>query len=152
MKTIERQIEVRAPLGAVYDQWTRFEDFPLFMEDVYAVQQLDGSHIRWLAGFAGAERTWDSEIVSREPGWRIVWTGFIHEDGGGEVTFSPVGLTRTVVRVRVSFEPRGRLERLAASLGLVSRRMAGDLWCFKAFVQDHSADLITSFLRRFDPG
>jgi uncharacterized membrane protein len=149
MKTIERKVKVNAPLGVVYDQWTRFEEFPLFMEDVYEVQQLDGSRIRWLVGFAGAEREWESQILRQEPDWKIAWSGFIHDDGGGEVTFSPEGLSKTVVRVKVYFEPRGWVERMGAALGLVSRRMGGDLWCFKAFVRDNSAALRTSFLGRF---
>jgi hypothetical protein len=34
MKTIEKSIIVNAPLSAVYNQWTQFEDFPQFMEGV----------------------------------------------------------------------------------------------------------------------
>jgi hypothetical protein len=40
----------------------------------------------------------------------------------------------------VLFEPRGGVERIAAALGLVSRRMAADLWCFEAFAKGHSSD------------
>jgi hypothetical protein len=32
MALTARSIDVNAPLRAVYDQWTRFEEFPLFME------------------------------------------------------------------------------------------------------------------------
>jgi uncharacterized membrane protein len=40
MSTIERSIEVEAPLRIVYNQWTEFEEFPRFMEGVREVWQL----------------------------------------------------------------------------------------------------------------
>jgi uncharacterized membrane protein len=33
----EKSIVVNAPLRQVYDQWTQFEEFPLFMEGVLEV-------------------------------------------------------------------------------------------------------------------
>jgi uncharacterized membrane protein len=38
MALTARSIDVNAPLRAVYDQWTRFEEFPLFMEGVEEVR------------------------------------------------------------------------------------------------------------------
>ena len=38
MALIARSIDVNAPLRAVYDQWTRFEEFPFFMEGVEEVR------------------------------------------------------------------------------------------------------------------
>ena len=49
MSTIERSIEVQAPLRTVYNQWTQFEEFPRFMEGVDEVRQLDDTHIHWVA-------------------------------------------------------------------------------------------------------
>jgi uncharacterized membrane protein len=34
MGTIERSVEVAVPVRTAYDQWTQFESFPHFMEDV----------------------------------------------------------------------------------------------------------------------
>ena len=31
MATIEKSVEVKAPITAAYNQWTQFEDFPQFM-------------------------------------------------------------------------------------------------------------------------
>jgi hypothetical protein len=34
MSAIEESIQVHAPLRAVYDQWTQFEEFPKFMQGI----------------------------------------------------------------------------------------------------------------------
>src|SRR4029453_12349822 len=40
-RTISETIEVDVPVSTAYNQWTQFEDFPLFMEGVDDVKQLD---------------------------------------------------------------------------------------------------------------
>ena len=47
MESLEESIEVNAPLHAVYDQWTQFEEFPTFMEGVESVTQVDDAHVHW---------------------------------------------------------------------------------------------------------
>jgi uncharacterized membrane protein len=34
MSTVEKSVEVEVPVRTAYDQWTQFESFPQFMEDV----------------------------------------------------------------------------------------------------------------------
>lgn len=46
MAKIEQSCEVNAPLRAVYNQWTQFEEFPRFMEGVKEVRQLDDKRLR----------------------------------------------------------------------------------------------------------
>jgi len=43
MERIQKSVYVDLPLQAVYNQWTQFEEFPLFMEGVKHVEQLDDS-------------------------------------------------------------------------------------------------------------
>ena len=47
MERIEKSIEVRCPVRAVYNQWTQFEEFPRFMTGVKEVRQLDDTHQHW---------------------------------------------------------------------------------------------------------
>src|SRR5262245_42554215 len=49
MESIEKTIEVDAPLSVVYNQWTQFEDFPQFMEGVKEVRQIDDKRLHWVA-------------------------------------------------------------------------------------------------------
>jgi uncharacterized membrane protein len=41
MSTFSKTIHVEAPLRAVYNQWTQFETFPLFMDGVERVVRVD---------------------------------------------------------------------------------------------------------------
>ena len=67
MARIEKSIEVNAPLRAVYDQWTHFEEFPRFMEGIVRVRQVDDTHLRWHARIGGKDKEWDAEIIEQVP-------------------------------------------------------------------------------------
>jgi uncharacterized membrane protein len=56
MSEVTKSIDVNAPIRAVYDQWTQFEEFPRFMEGVKSVRQLDDTHLHWAAEIAGVEK------------------------------------------------------------------------------------------------
>ena len=67
MATIEKSIDVHVPVSTAYGQWTQFEEFPRFMEGVVAVNQIDDSHIRWIAEIGGERQEWEAEIVEQQP-------------------------------------------------------------------------------------
>src|SRR6188768_2019583 len=67
MSTIEESIEVKAPLRAVYNQWTQFEDFPRFMEGVEDIRQIDETHLHWVAEFGVSRHEWEAEITEQKP-------------------------------------------------------------------------------------
>ena len=50
-------IEVNAPLQAVYNQWTQFEEFPRFMEGVEEVRQEDRKRLFWRAKIGGKSKS-----------------------------------------------------------------------------------------------
>ncbi|MDX2296012.1 MULTISPECIES: SRPBCC family protein [Streptomyces] len=134
---VRESVLVQAPLKRVYDQWTRFEEFPRFMHGVVAVEQTDERHLHWRTSIAGVRRAFDTEIVDQSPDERIAWRtvgGEVRQRG--VVTFEPVGTTHTRVRLVMELEPRGPAEKAAAALGVVSSRVSGDLRRFKDFVED----------------
>ena len=45
--TVEKSVEVNAPISTVYNQWTQFEQFPKFMEGVEEVKQLNDKRLHW---------------------------------------------------------------------------------------------------------
>ena len=49
MPTVEKSIEVNAPLDTVYNQWTQFEDFPRFMAGVNSARVSPQPRAAWSA-------------------------------------------------------------------------------------------------------
>src|SRR5215813_12506935 len=99
MAKIEDSIEVNAPVRAVYNQWTQFEEFPRFMEGVKEVRQLDDTHVHWHAEVWGRSKEWDAEITEQEPDKRISWKSVSGPFNAGTVRFEPLDRERTVVRL-----------------------------------------------------
>ncbi len=103
-RTISESIEVGVPVSTAYNQWTQFEDFPLFMEGVDDVKQLDDTLVHWAATVAGKTNEWDAKIVEQHPDKRISW---ISEDGKktlGSVSFKPVDDDRTSINLTMSYK------------------------------------------------
>ena len=73
MGATTQSIEVNAPLRAVYNQWTQFEEFPRFMEGVEEVRQQGDKHLFWRAKVGGKVKEWQAEITNQVPDERIAW-------------------------------------------------------------------------------
>ena len=67
MERIRKSVYVDLPLQAVYNQWTQFEDFPLFMEGVKHVEQLDDRRLHWDVEIAENPKSGTGESLSRSP-------------------------------------------------------------------------------------
>lgn len=136
---IEKSIEVNAPLRAVYDQWTQFEDFPRFMEGVKEVRQLNDTHLHWCARIGGKDVEWDAKILEQVPDQRISWTSTSGKPNAGVVQFQPVDADRTRVSLTMEYEPEGVVENVGSALGVTSLRVAKDLERFKTFIEQRGA-------------
>jgi uncharacterized membrane protein len=139
-RTIEESIEVGVPVSTAYNQWTQFEDFPLFMEGLDHVQQLDDTRLHWVATIAGKTAEWDAKILEQHPDRQITW---ISEDGKktrGTVSFEPRGEGRAVVRLLMSYQAEGPAEALGSAAGLDSRRVRGDLQRFKDLIESRGEE------------
>jgi uncharacterized membrane protein len=138
-RTIDESIEVNAPVSAVYNQWTQFEDFPLFMEGVDHVQQLDDTRLRWVSTIAGKTNEWTAKILEQHPDRQISW---ISEDGKktrGTVTFEPVGKDRTRVHLSMSYQA-DPVEAVGSAAGIDARRIRGDLERFKELIESRGGE------------
>jgi uncharacterized membrane protein len=135
MTTVEKTVEVHVPVRTAYNQWTQFEEFPRFMEGVKEVRQLDDAHIHWHAELAGSDEEWDAEITSQVPDERVAWRSLSGAENVGIVTFQPIDANTTRVHLRIEYEPEGVVENVGSALGVVSRRVEGDLERFKSFIE-----------------
>jgi uncharacterized protein (TIGR02271 family) len=140
VETIEKSIELDVPVHVAYQQWTRFEEFPQFMEGVEAVRRLDDKRLHWVANVGGTRKAWDAQITDEVPDQRIAWRSEAGEWTAGVVTFEPLRTDRSRLTVRFEYEPQGVKETLGDWLGLVSRRVEHDLERFKSFVESRDRE------------
>lgn len=133
MATLEQSIDVNVPLHAAYSQWTRYEDFPRFMEGVREVRRTDGSRLHWRAARHEHEVEWDSEITSQIPDQLISWRDL---DGQhrGSLGFEPLRQGQTRIRMRMEFDAMPIDKEQA-----LTQRIAHDLASFKKMVEEHAA-------------
>jgi uncharacterized membrane protein len=139
-RTIDEEIEVGVPVATAYNQWTQFEDFPLFMEGIDHVQQLDDKRLHWVATVAGRTAEWDAKILEQHPDRQISW---ISEDGKktrGTVSFEPRGPAATLIRLSMSYKAEGPAEVLGSASGLDKQRVRADLERFKELIESRGAE------------
>ena len=139
MNTVEKSIVVDVPVSTAYNQWTQFEEFPEFMEGVEEVRQEDDTRLFWRANIAGKDVEWEAEIFEQEPDERISWRSTTGAYNAGTVRFEPAG-DGTEVFLRLEYEPEGFFESVGSSLGLVDRRVEGDLERFKEFIEERGTE------------
>jgi uncharacterized membrane protein len=135
MSNIEKSIEVAAPVRTVYNQWTQFEEFPRFMEGVQQVTQLGDKRLGWRATVGGKEKEWEAEITEQIPDERIAWRSRSGTATAGVVTFHRIADDRTRVMLQLEYDPQGVAENVGDAIGVVSRRVAGDLERLKEFIE-----------------
>jgi uncharacterized membrane protein len=139
-RVVTESIEVGVPVSTAYNQWTQFEDFPLFMEGIDHVQQLDDSRLHWVATVGRWKAEWNAKILEQHPDREISW---ISEDGKktrGTVTFEERGPSRTLIRLSMSYKAEGPIEAVGSTAGLDERRVRGDLERFKEFIESRGGE------------
>jgi uncharacterized membrane protein len=135
MSRIIEEIEVDVPVRVAYDQWTQFESFPTFMEGIQRVVQLDDKTLEWTASIAGRVKQWRADIVEQQPDALVSWRSTDGAQNDGAVTFEATSASRTRISLQLDVEPEGLVEKAGDALGIVERRVRGDLERFKAFIE-----------------
>jgi uncharacterized membrane protein len=136
MSSITESVDVNVPVPTAYNQWTQFESFPAFMSGVERVSQIDDTHTHWVTKIGGVTREFDATITEQLPDERVAW----HSDDGpnhaGVVTFHRIGEGQTRVTAQMEIDPEGFVENVADKLGILDRRVKGDLGRFKTFIEE----------------
>jgi uncharacterized membrane protein len=133
-------IEVNAPLTAVYNQWTQFEEFPHFMDGVEEVRQEGNNRLFWKAKIAGKVKEWDAEITDQVPDKRIAWESIDGSSNSGTITFDELGESLTRVNATIGYEPEGLLEKTGDALGFPSARIEEDLKRFRDYIEERGRE------------
>jgi uncharacterized membrane protein len=140
MARVEKSIEIERPVRMVYDQWTQFEEFPRFMEGVEEVHQIDDTTLHWIAKVGGKREEWEAEIVQQVPDQSIAWRHTAGAVNSGVVLFTPLDGQRCRVTLALEYDPKGFVEKVGDVLGVVSRRVEGDLERFKRFIEERESE------------
>ena len=133
-------IEINAPLRAVYNQWTQFEEFPHFMEGVIEVRQEGEKFLFWKANIGGKVKEWKAEITDQVPDQRIAWQSIDGSPNSGAITFEELGPDLTRVNATIGYEPEGLLEKTGDALGIPSGRIEGDLERFRNLIEERGRE------------
>jgi uncharacterized membrane protein len=141
---IQKTLFVGAPVERVYEFWTDYENFPLFMSNVREVQDLGGGRSHWVvSGPGGIPIEWDSVLTEQVPGESLAWRsrpGSMLENAG-VVRFRPEG-EGTRVDLRLCYNPPvgGAGQAVAELLGADPRaKLNEDLGRLKALLEGTSA-------------
>lgn len=137
MPTVEKDIEVDAPVERVYQAWTNYERFPQFMENVKEVRRTGPDMTHWVAEAAGQKVEWDARTVT-ENNRRVAWTAQGQAGQSGEVRFEPLGTGKTRLRLRLDYKlESGAKETAAKSFGIDDRIVSEDLKNFKQMIEEN---------------
>lgn len=141
MSQIIETIDVDVPVRTAYNQWTQFESFPQFLDEVESITQKDDTHTRWKVKVGGVEREFDAEITEQHPDERVAWKstgGDTHH--AGVVTFHKLSDNDTRVTVQIDWEPEGLLEKAGSLIGVGKHAVKKDLDNFKKFIESQGTE------------
>ncbi|WP_066517171.1 SRPBCC family protein [Curtobacterium ammoniigenes] len=141
MPQITESVDVDVPVRAAYDQWTRFEEFPTFLDEVVTITQVDDTTTDWTVNVGGQERSFRAVITEQHPDERVAWTVVDGEtEHGGVVTFHKLAEDKTRVTAQIDWEPSGFLEHLGSAVGAGSHAVKKDLENYKKRVESAPTD------------
>lgn len=134
-ETVVKSVDVEVPVNTAYNQWTQFEEFPRFMEGVEKIEQWDDTKLRWVAEIGGQKEEWTAEITEQQPDQRVAWRSTSGANNAGVVTFHKLNDHTTRVTLQMEYEPESFKEKAGDMLGVVDRRIEGDMERFKDFIE-----------------
>ncbi|HEU4426811.1 MAG TPA: SRPBCC family protein [Pilimelia sp.] len=140
MGTVTEHVDVAVPVRTAYNQWTQFEEFPRFMEGVNEVRQVSDTLTHWVTQVGGVKREFDAQITEQIPDERVAWTSTQGVKQAGVVTFHRLDEGHSRVTAQMEMEPEGVAEKAADTLGILRRRVKGDLDRFKDFIESRGTE------------
>jgi uncharacterized membrane protein len=135
-------IDVDVPVSVAYNQWTQFEEFPKFLDEVETITQVTDTLTEWKVKVGTVEREFEAVITEQHPDERVAWNSTGGQvDHAGVVTFHKLTDTTSRVTVQLDWEPTGVLEKLGSTLGVDNHAIKKDLKNFKEYIESQgSAD------------
>lgn len=106
---VQKTLTVDVPIEQVFEFWSRFENFPRFMEHVIEVGSIGGSSHWRVKGPMGAIVEWNAEITKLVPNRVIAWQSIAGSTvrHHGEVHFERIGDRATRISIHMAYAPPG---------------------------------------------
>lgn len=136
MSAVTESVEVDVPIRTAYNQWTQVESFPLFMDSVRSVEQIDDTHSRWKAQIGGVHVAFEAEVTEARQDRIIAWKtvkGDVRH--AGVVVFERLADDRTLVTLQIEWEPQDPTQRAGALLSYDEYQVRRDVERFKEYIE-----------------
>jgi len=141
MADVTESVDVDVDVTTAYNQWTQFESFPHFLDEVEEVKQVDETTNHWRVKIGGQERESDTVITEQLPDERVAWKSISGDvQHAGVVTFHRLSDTTTKVTVQLEWTPSDLIEKIGAAIGAGSHAVKKDLENFKRFIESQGAE------------
>ncbi|MBE2270529.1 MAG: hypothetical protein IAE80_19990 [Anaerolinea sp.] len=127
MLKIDHALYVHAPISMVYAFWTRFEDYPGFMQGVLTVKRPTWTRLIWHANYAGDYETWEAHLTVRSKNETLAWESVNYRTNNMRLDFYSIAPDLTLLKLHAEYEMLHILEDIGVTLGAVSQRLYGDL-------------------------
>lgn len=132
---VMESVDVGVPVREAYDQWTRYQDFPVFAEGVEDAGAVDDTGSEWDLKVFWSSRHWTARTTEQIPDERIAWTADSAKGTGkGVVTFHPLGDSLTRILLVIEYYPKGLFERTGNIWRAQGRRARLDLKNFARYL------------------
>ena len=132
MEDVEKSIVVDAPVAPVYEQWTRIEEFPRFMQALKEVRRTGENQFLWRGEIHGQEFESATEVALQIPEHRLAWRSLSGPDSSGVVCFEPHAENQTLVTLKMKYLPDSGWQEP----GELARRLEESLRRFKILMEE----------------
>lgn len=142
MARIEQSIEINVPVHTAYNQLTRFEQYPRFVQYVEEVRQLDDTHLHLHTKAGNTDLEWDAEITQQVPDRCIAWRNTNGPKYEGRIELQPIREDGTRVTVTMECEPKQQvLAQHGNAETAIAQHAEHDLARFKKFIERLGRDM-----------
>jgi uncharacterized membrane protein len=115
---VVKSVSINKSAEELYAFWRNFENLPVFMNHLEAVEKIDETHSKWTAKAPlGTEVSWNAEVIEDVPNKIIAWTSYGDSEikNSGKVEFISTLNHGTEVKVTIKYEPpAGKIGAIAA--------------------------------------
>ena len=135
MSMVQQAVEVGAPLHAVYEQLSAFENYPKFMTGVQRVTRTGPDQTHWIMEVEGRRREFDAQITERSLDQRVSWATTEGPLLAETLTLRPMGEARTQIVAQLEADVAFLMPSDRHGQQTLSRRLKDDLNTFKGLIE-----------------